>query len=600
MDLHAWVAVGTLLVAVALFISKWIPLAATALSIPVVLAATGTLDPEECLSGFGNQAVIALAGIFILGAGLQESGVATLIARGLEHVGGKSPTRTIVVIMVAVAWMSAFMSNTATVAVLLPAVALLSRRTGIPASSLMMPLAFAAILGGMLTLIGTTPNLILGDLLRERTGKGLGMFDFTAVGAPVVGIGIAFMAFFGWRMLPKRDPKDRLGKVPMPEDLAKSYGFAQSLYRMKVVRGSSLAGQTIAEARVGADYGLDVVLLMRSAAVGQRSVLPGPDLAIEVGDELYLEGEVEDAERMAKEKGLRLSVAAAAELDRILSRGVTLAEVTLSPRCGVLGQTFKDLEFRKKWHLNVLSVWRRDEAMTGVADLPLQLGDAFLVSGSPARIQELAKDPDFVVLGDGSVQGEDVSRAPLAIGLLVLAILPPLFDLMPLAMSAMAAALLMVFTRCVTIENARRSVDFTILFLIIGTIPLGNALEQSGVAAKMAGSLLELQDYGGAPALLAGLFLLSAVLSTTSNNGAAAVILAPVAYSVAQGSNMEPAQTFLAVAYGTSCAFVLPFAHQCNLLVMGPAGYSTRDFMRVGALMSLIIAIATVALLSIY
>ena len=598
MDVHAWISVATLVAAMALFISKVVPLAVTALCIPVVLAVTGTLPADECLAGFGDRAVIAVAAIFILGAGLQECGVATLVARGLERLGGRSPTRSILVIMIAVAGLSAFMSNSATVAVFLPAVAVLARRTGIEPSRLMMPLGFAAILGGTLTLIGTTPNLILGSLLRKRTGSPLGMFEFAEVGAPLTLAGIAFMAFLGWRLLPRHDAQSRRGDAPLPEELAQSYGFTKNLHRKKVRAGWGVTGANLAQARVGSAYHLDVVLVLRAGRMGQRSLHPGGDLVLEAGDELYVEGEEADARRLGLEQGLAFGTADPTELERILGRGVTLAEVTLAPRSAALGKTLRDLRFRNRFGLNAISVWRGDQVLTqGTGDLELQLGDSLLVSGAVAGIRQLARDPDWVVLGENGIRAEDVSRAPLAVGLLLLAIVPPLFNILPLAISAMAAALLMVFLGCLTPQNARRSVDFTILFLVIGTIPLGTAMETSGVAAKLAQAVLFLQGHFGEAGLMASLFFASAILSTTSNNGAAAVILAPVAAMSAEAAGAPISKAFLAVAYGASCAFVLPFAHQCNLMVMGPGGYGTKDFARVGGLMTLVVASRAVALL---
>jgi di/tricarboxylate transporter len=412
-DLHAWISVGTLVVAVTLFIGRWIPLEATALGIPVVLAVTGTLAPEQCLQGFGNQAVIALGGIFILGAGLQEAGVATLVARGLERLGGRSPTRIILIVMIAVAILSAFMSNAATVAVFLPAVAVLSRRTGIVPSRLLMPLSYAAILGGTLTLIGTTPNLILGNELRLRTGEGLSLFEFTPIGGAITAVGIAFMAFVGWRMLPRRDPSERLVHAQLPEDLARRYDLARNLYRMKVLPKSKVAGTTIAEAGIGRDYGLEVLLVTRAGPVGTRSFHPRPDLALRVGDELFLEGATRQVWRMADEQTLQFGLADAAEIDRILGRGVTLAEVTPSPRSGALGRTFKELDFRKRFGLNVVAAWRGKRASTsGMGDRALKLGDAFLVSGRPEHVREVARDPDFLVLGDGSARQKTSSEPP--------------------------------------------------------------------------------------------------------------------------------------------------------------------------------------------
>jgi di/tricarboxylate transporter len=321
-------------------------------------------------------------------------------------------------------------------------------------------------------------------------------------------------------------------------------------------------------------------------------------VTIEQGDELYVEGRAEDARRIAEEQSLRLDVIEPSEIDRILGRGLTLVEVTLSPHCRIFGRTVKDLQFRKRHGLNVVAVWRGDRVISaGITDLPLQLGDAFLVSGRPGRIRDLAQDPDFLLLGDASPGSEDVRRAPLAILILLVAILPPLLGWLPLAVSALAAALLMVLTRCVTLEQAHRSVDFTVLFLLIGTIPLGIALDRSGVAAGAAQAILAVHGGLGEAGLLGSLFVLSAILSTTSNNGAAAVILAPVAAEAASAAGGDLGRAFLAVAFGASCTFVLPFAHQCNLMVTGPAGYSTRDFARVGGILSLIVTLTAVALL---
>ncbi len=599
MSFEAWVSITTLCIAVVLFVSKWIPLAATAVGIPVVLAATGVLTPEQSLRGFGNQAVIALAGIFVLGAGLQESGVATLCARGLERAGGRGTGRLVILIMIMAAVLSAFMSNTATVAILLPAVAVLQRRTGIAASRLLMPLSYAAILGGTLTLIGTTPNLILGNELRLRTGTGLGMFDFSVVGGAIVVVGVLFMATVGWRLLPDTRAKHRPGHAERQEKLAEAYGLTRNLYFVDVERGSPLAGQTIEQARLRRAFGLDAVLVLRTSPLGRRSVQPRPDLVLQRGDVLYVEGEAEGTALLAAEYNLQPRVANADEIELLLGRGVTLAEVTLAPRSNALGKSLRDLEFHKQHGLTVISLWRGSSVTTaGIGETPLELGDAFLVSGTLERVRALADDADYVVMGSGRGQAEDSSRAPLAIGLLLLAIVPPLFGWLPLALSGMAAALLMVGTGCLSLEGARRSVDYTVLFLVIGTIPLGIALEVSGIAEHAAQGVLWVHGWGGTAGLITCLFVASALLSTTSNNAAAAVILAPVAAQAAAAVGLDLSRAFLAVAFGASCAFMLPFAHSCNLMVMGPAGYATRDFVRVGGILTFLMSLTAVLMLT--
>ena len=597
MDFHAWIAVATLAGAVTLFITKWIPLEATALGIPVILAATGTLQPAEAaLKGFGNQAVIAIGAIFILGEALKESGVATLMARGIERAAGRSQTRSIVIIMIAVATLSSFMSSAATVAVFLPAVAVLSRRTGVPHSRLMMPLAYAAIIGGTLTLIGTTPNMILGIELQDRTGSGLGMFEFSKIGVPLAVLCIAYMATIGMRFLPNRAEPERLSDANLPEEVAQNYGFMTNLYRMKVVERSNMVGKSIREAAVRAKYELDVVLLSRPGKLGVNYIHPQPDVTIQVNDELYLEGEIEDAWRISEEEILQFGVAGPRSLSRILGRGLTLAEVTLTPHSKVLGRTFKQLNFGAHHGLNVISVWHQGAPITtGTGDHELRLGDSFMVSGPTQSVRVLAHDPNYVVLTDDS-RSEDVRRAPLAIGLMLLAVLPPIFGFLPLAVSAIGAALLMVGTGCVSLAGAKNAIDFRVLFMIIGTIPLGIALDKTVVAGIAAEGVLSL---GGGPSiLLLCLFVMSAVMAVTVNNGAAAVVLAPVAATIAdQTKGLAMNTTFLAVAFGASCAFLLPFGNQCNLMVMGPGGYKASDYLRAGAGITILMTIATVGLL---
>ena len=601
MDLHAWIAIATLVVAMILFISKLIPLEATALSIPVVLAVTGTVTPAEAvLRGFGNNAVIALGAIFVLSAGLKESGVATLMGRMLERFGGKKEWSLILLIMITTCVLSAIMSNAATVAVFLPAVLVLSRRAKISPSRLMMPLGYSAILGGTLTLISTTPNLILGSELERLSGgaRTLGMFEFAIVGIPICVVGIAYMALIGTRLLGRRGSGAELEREGFQDRIRRQYQIQKNLFRLTVPSGSELADISLAQANLGKRHRLEVVQIRRSKGVREQFLDAQADLTIKAGDELFVEGWDEDAERLAAEHSIPIEIAGRDETERMLGRGINMAEITLSPHSGFLGRTLTEIGFRSLFGLSVLAIWRRDKPIEkDLAEIPLELGDALLTYGPIRSIRKLDESDDLVLL-DRQRSEEDVRRAPLALLLLAVALAPPVFGWFPLAISALAAALLMVGTGCVSLRGAQRSVDWTILFLIIGTVPLGDALFQTGVAGKLAATLFPAGMSLGNFYVFGVLFAVSAVLSTTSNNAAAAVILAPVAYAAAQSSGVDVGKAFLAVAYGASCAFVLPFAHQCNLMIMGPGGYHTKDFAKVGIGLSIVMAITAVVFLS--
>jgi di/tricarboxylate transporter len=601
MDIHAWIAIGTLVVAMVLFISKLIPLEATALSIPVVLAVTGTVTPAEAaLRGFGNNAVIALGAIFVLSAGLKESGVATLMGRILERFGGKNESSLILLIMVTTCILSAIMSNAATVAVFLPAVLVLSRSANISPSRLMMPLGYAAILGGTLTLISTTPNLILGSELERLSGgeHTLGMFEFAVIGIPISVVGIAYMALIGTRLLGQHGQGDTLKRENYRERMLKRYHPEKKLFKLTIPSGSELDGNTIAETSLGKQYQLEVIQIGRKSGLRDHFLNVRANLIIKAGDILFAEGREEDAHKLIEEYSIPIETATSDEIEQLTGRGINMAEVSLSPHSDLLDQNLADLSFRGVFGLSVLAIWRRGELIEkNVATIPLKLGDALIVYGPTRNIRKLEENDDLFLL-DRQRSEEDVRRAPIALLLLAIALLPPVLGWYPLAVSALASALLMVATGCVSLQGAQKAIDLRILFLIIGTIPLGDALYQTGVAGKLAATLFP-ADMNMSPLYVFGvLFSASALLSTTSNNAAAAVILAPVAYAAAESSGVDVSMAFLAVAYGASCAFILPFAHQCNLMIMGPGGYQTKDFVKVGIGLSIVMAATAIFLLS--
>ncbi len=598
MPFEGWITLLILAIASVLFFTKWIPFEVTALAVPVTLFLTGVLDtPGEVLSGFASEAVITLGAVFVLGAGLQESGVTTLIARLLQRLAGADELRISVAIMVAACAVSAFMPNAAAVALLLPVVAMLARKTGAAPSRLLIPLSFAAVLGGNLTLLGATPNLLVADDARKKAGITLGMFDFIHVGLPMAVAGIAFMAFIGRRMLPVHTTEDRLREALNPEAAANSYGLARTLFRMRVLPHSKVAGRTIYESGLRARYGLEAVAIVRDGRLRSQFLEPRPDLFLASGDELYVEGDDEAAWRFSEAETVQFGLAGPDDIERILGRGLTIAEVTVPPRSEAIGKTVKDLQFRSRFGLNVLSLWRRGEALRDdVATQELQAGDAMLVSGKSRRLQDLARDPDWVVLTEHATQ-EDAARAPLALTLLLVAIVPAAFHVVPASLSALSAALLMVLTGCVTLPAAQRAIDWRVVYLVIGIVPLGLALERHGVAGLASQGLVAATSAIGPAAILGAIFLLASLIAMGSTNSTSAVLMSPVALSAAQQAGVDPRKALLAVAFGASCAFVLP-VHQCNLQVMSPGGYAPRDFVRTGLALSAVVGVLAIALLT--
>ena len=597
MTLHGWIALGTLGIATALFLTRRLPFQVTALSIPVVLFATGVLTRvEDALLGFSNPAVVAIGSVMVIGGALRESGVATLVARGLQRVAGRSELAVAALLMVAAAGMSVFINNAAVVAIFLPVAMATARRARVPASRLLMPMAFAAVLGGTVSEIGTAPNLLTADYYAKHVdAQGIGVFGFAPVGLLVALVGVLFLLLIGRRLLPRRAARDGTSASDRgPRDTAEEYGLPQKLFSMRVVPDSAIEGRTLEEAALRTRYGLVVVAIHRAKALGSRWIPAAPDVVIEAEDKLVLVGEEERAWAFCENEHVQFGLASPDTIEQLLRRGTSLAEVTLSPHAEVIGRTLADLRFRSRYDLGVVGFWRRNKVVErDGSHLPLEAGDAFLVAGRPANVRTLAENPDYVVLTDPA-SVEDVGRAPRALLVLFAALVPPVFLGFPLAMSALGGALLMVLTGCLSPVHVRRVIDWKVLALLVGTLPLGRALQETGVSQLAAQSLGGLAEHGGHLALYAVLFALAMLFATFTSNAASSVIVAPVALAMATHAGASPRHALLAMTYGCSANFLLPFA-QCNLLVMTPGGYRPRDYLRVGSLTALVAGCVAVA-----
>lgn len=454
-----------------------------------------------------------------------------------------------------------------------------------------MPLAFGATFGSNFLLISSLPTLIVADYARTELGVHMGMFDFAPGGLLMAVAGIGAMVLFGVRVLPERSPDARLRAAAAPEEAATRYGLGKTLFRMRVLAQSRVSGQTIADANLRRRYGLDVVAVRRHRRriLGDPLLDPKPDLVLAPDDELFVEGDDEAAFRFSEGETVQLGLAGPREIESILGRGMMLAEVTLSPHSAAPGSSAKDLDFRAKYGLNVLGIWRQGKAVEGsVAEVPLELGDAFLVSGKPEGVSLLARDPDWIVLTEHA-HAEDASRAPLALLILAVAVVPPLLEWAPLAVSALIAAVLMIATGCLSAQDARRSVDLRILLLTIGLVPLGMAIEGTGVAAFAAKGLLTAFAPLGTAAILLTIFLVAMLISTFTVNSAAALVVQPIAATIAAAGGIPVTTALLAVAFGANATFLFPFS-AANLMVMGPGGYETKDYLAPG----MIVTIATV------
>ena len=575
-----------LVAAIALFVSERLAVDVVALLVVLALIVAGLLTPAEAFAGFANPAVIAVAAIFVVSGGLFQCGVAGRIGRVIVRLAGQSEPRLIAVLMIGVALLSAAMNNVAATAVLLPVVVGIARQTEIAPSRLLLPLAYGAAMGGTLTLIGTPPNLIVSEVLRERGMAPLGFFEITLFGIPLLLAGTAFMVTIGRRLLPDRPAREKLRRTRLPEELLDIYHLPEHIFALNLPANSPAVGLTLAESGMRRDFDLTVLGVVRGS---ERLMGPGPSEVLRAGDRLLVEGGSHRLQRAASVWGLQPGNVTEDETELLLAGDTGLVEVTLAPRSSFDGHTLRELHFREKFGLTVLALWRGGEPIEqDIADKSLRIGDVLLVQGSWRQIRLLQREPGLIVLLGDEAAPRRTRKAPLAVAILLAMIAGVVAGGVPISVAALGAAVLMVLTGCLRIEEAHRAIEWKVIFLVAGTLPLGAAMEKSGATQWIADvALSPVTDTGMLP-LLAVLFLTTAGLNLAMSNYATAVILGPIAFSIATSQGLDARPLILVVALASSVAFATPIAHQSNLLVMGPGDYRFSDYIRVGLPLSLV------------
>jgi di/tricarboxylate transporter len=591
MTLEGWITLTIIGVAALLLISDRLRPDLIALMVILALSLTGVVTPQEAISGFSRSAVITILCLFILTHGLERTGATRWAGHQVLRLAGTSEHRLIGVIMLTGACLSTFMNTIAAAAVLLPMTMSIARQTQIRPSRLLIPLAYGALLGGTATLL-TTANIIVSSTLSQNGLQPFGLFEFLPVGIPLVIGGTLLMIWLAPRLLPARDVAGEIARMQrLRSELAEIYHLREGTCEVVVQRGSSMAGQTLSQGGWGQDLGLTVLGISHE---GRMLKAPNRDTQVQEGDILLLEG-TPTPEQM-KSHGLDLTFESDLISD-LASEEVPLVEVTLAPRSELEGRTLRDIRFRERYGLQVIALWRQGLVLQqDVADLKLHFGDAMLVQGPRSQVELLGLDPNFLIL-EQETGGFLGPRALLATGIMIVSIALAATNVLPLSIAALAGAATMMLTGCLTMDEAYRSVDWKTIFLIAGMLPLSIALERTGTAAQLAEGLFQFTG-GLSPVVTAGVLLPIAIgLSLLLSGQAAAVIVAPIAIAAAAPIGADPRALAMTVAIGCSLAFISPLGHPANLLVMGPGGYTFRDYFRLGIPLTLLtIAIALIAL----
>lgn len=586
-----------LFVAAVLLLSDRVRADLVALLVVVVLGVSGVLTPREAFSGFSSSAVVTMAAIFVLVAGLQITGVTNQAGRLLQHLAGADEHRLLVAVMAIGALLSLFMNNIAAAAILLPAVSGLASRTQVRLSRLLMPLAFATILGGMATLF-TTTNIIVSGILRSQGLPGFGVLDFLPVGGPMALAGIGFVVLVGVRFLPARQGMDdrRRPAAGLP-DLVGVYRLDERLFRARVPAGSILIGRPIAASPLRERFGVTVVALERNGAL---IPVTSPETVVAQGDVIVLEGNLDEFSGRDVEPYLEILPPRTWSEGDLETDAVVVVEAVLAPRSALLGQTLRAARFRDKYGMAVLGIWRQGRPMrTNLGDLPLQFGDALLLQGPRERVPLLQTEPNLIVLAGEAERGPALmpDKGRLAAGVMTMTLVLATLNPVLVGEIMLAGALAMVLVRLLTMDQVYNAIEWRSIFLVAGLLPLGLAMAESGAAALLAERLVAWLNPLGPTVLLAGLVLLAVLLTQVINGAAVTSVIAPVAIQAAQQTGLDPRAFAMGVALACSIAFMTPLGHAVNVLVMGPAGYRFGDFLRIGLPLTVVVLAVLLLLL---
>jgi di/tricarboxylate transporter len=589
------VVFAIIVVALVLFATEPVPIDITAIGIMVALMLLGSagpfdltgISPADGVSGFSSSATITVLAMFILSAGVQRTGIVQMLGRRLASFTRDSVTRQLGATMGVVGPISGFINNTAAVAILLPMVTDLAHEGRTSPSTLLIPLSYASMFGGMLTLIGTSTNILASDIISrpQYLGRPFSMFEFTLLGAVVSVAGFLYLLTVGRYLIPER--------IKAQDDLTEEFGMAEYLTEVVVREDSPIIGQTIQEALEETDFDVDLIQLIRGNQVFLEPL--GPK-TIQAGDVFAVRTDRDTLVDLLDAEGLDLIADVTvdeAELEQA-EGGQNLVEVVIAPGSFLAGETLVSTNYRQRYDATVLALRRGGEVIRQRMDnLPLRVGDTLLVQATADSVDRLNTNRNFIVAQE--IKRPDLRRRkiPVAIAIVALVVGLAALDVFPIVVTALTGAVLMVVTGCLKPTEVYDSVQWDVVFLLAGVIPLGLAMERTGGADFLAE--LVVQSSAGLPVLgvLGLLYLVTALLTNVISNNASVVLMIPVAFEIALQVGGDPFAFVLAVTFAASTAFMTPVGYQTNLFVYGPGGYKFTDYVRVGTPLQLVFAVVT-------
>jgi di/tricarboxylate transporter len=581
-----FLTLSVLVIALIAFVAEWFPVDLTALFVAIALIVLGLVTPEEGVAGFGNTATITVMAMFILSAGISRTGVILVVRDWLVKWGGKNANQQILILGLIVGPITAFINNTAVVAVFLPIVEDWCKKQGISPSKLLIPLSYVTVLGGMITLIGTSTNILASSVSKEQGYGEFSLFQFTPVGIITFIVGLAYLALFAPKLLPDR--KSSSGDL-------EGYGLKDYVSEVVIAPRSVLIGQTLRSSEIQRKFDIDILELIRD---GSHFPPPVADKKLLAGDILLVRGGRQELLNIRDEKGLDIVPDVQfgkPELDAELNSSEDeVAEVLILSNSRLVGATIKDLRFRQRYNATVLAIRRGEELLRErLGKTPLKFGDLLLVQGPKESFKGLQTSRELLVMEPRDVENLRPDKAWIAIAIILGVIVVSAFNWMPILVSALVGVALMVVTGCLKPGEIYGAVRWDIIFLLAGLLPLGTAMDKSGATKWLAAQLSSVGGHLSGFWVLVFFYIATTLLTEILSNNAAVLLMIPVAAKVATTLGLNPLAFIYAVTFAASNSYLTPIGYQTNTMVYGPGGYKFLDFTRVGAPLNLILTILT-------
>ena len=579
MDFNQIVVCLLLILVFVAFVKEWFSPDLVAMGAFVLLIGIGILDEKSALSVFSNPAPIIVSCMFVLSAALERTGTIEALGEWFEKLAGRKELRVLFVLMLIVAVLSAFVNNTPVVVVFMPIVLALARKHDLVASRFLIPLSYAAIVGGTCTIIGTSTNLVASGIAKESGLEEFGMFEVSKLGIVFVIVTFIYMLFIGRKLLPDRVTLSTLF------DSNEGKEFLTSVI---ISDDSELIGKKISETSLSKIRNFRVLEVSRS---GKKINSPLKEITFSSGDKLLVKSRIEGVVDAGGNAGVELGIEGGLGLQELQTESAVLIEGVIGPGSSLLGRSIKELNFRERYDVIILALHRRGVNLRDkFENVRLAFGDTILVEGSPDKINALSQERDFINLSQSNCRPLRRSKVPFAVGALLLFMLLAAFKVAPLIVLALGAALLTLFSKCLEPSEAYDAIDWKVIFMIFGMLGLGTALQKVEVIQMLADSLTGwAMILKNIYVLVALIYLATAILTELISNNAVAALLTPVAISVAQAMDLDPRPLVVAVMFAASASFSTPIGYQTNTYIYGAGGYKFTDFTRVGIPLTIIL-----------